>query len=55
MKSVVDERIVSAPIDTLALGECRIDESTVIFLLGVLPIKPILIKVFSVLDHVIRK
>ncbi|KAL3986225.1 CAP-Gly domain family protein [Acanthocheilonema viteae] len=28
MKSVIDERIVSAPINTLALGECRIDEST---------------------------
>uniref|UniRef100_A0A915PLB6 Tubulin-specific chaperone E n=1 Tax=Setaria digitata TaxID=48799 RepID=A0A915PLB6_9BILA len=28
MKSVVDQRIVSAPISTLALGECRIDENT---------------------------
>ncbi|CAG9538370.1 unnamed protein product [Cercopithifilaria johnstoni] len=28
MKSVVDEQIVSAPINTLALGECRIDGST---------------------------
>ncbi|KAM3716150.1 AP-1 complex subunit [Dirofilaria immitis] len=28
MKSVVDKRIVSAPITILALGECRIDENT---------------------------
>uniref|UniRef100_A0A8R1TLI8 Tubulin-specific chaperone E n=1 Tax=Onchocerca volvulus TaxID=6282 RepID=A0A8R1TLI8_ONCVO len=28
MKSVVDKQIVSAPISTLALGECHIDEST---------------------------
>lgn len=33
MKSVVDKQIVSAPISTLALGECHIDESTVLFLL----------------------
>ncbi|VDO59543.1 unnamed protein product [Onchocerca flexuosa] len=28
MKSVIDKQIVSAPINTLALGECRIDDST---------------------------
>lgn len=31
MKSVVDERTVSAPISTLALGECRIEKITVLF------------------------
>lgn len=55
MKSVVDERIVSAPINTLALGECHIDENTVLIILRLPFIKPTIIKISSVLDNIIRK
>lgn len=43
MKSVVNGRIVSAPISTLAVGECNIDENTVPLLLLLLPLNQFLL------------
>lgn len=37
MKSITGERMVSAPISTLALGECRIDESTARKIMNIFP------------------